>query len=109
MNNSIEIESEQQMNSILESIDGEKSAIIDFYADWCGPCRNLMPTLEKIANENENIIVMKVNVDRNSDIARKQDFMVRSIPTLFFYRDGSIQSKLMGIQSEETLINQAKG
>lgn len=109
MENIIEIQSEDQMKEILSSVDENQSVIIDFYASWCGPCKALLPIAEKVANENDDIILMKINVDQNASIARKPEFMVRSIPTLFFYRDGEIKSSLLGIQSEDTLIKQARG
>lgn len=69
---------------------GDKPAIVDFYADWCGPCRRLSPILEEIAAEQKGkIIIYKVNVDDERDIATA--FGIRSLPTLFFISaDGTI-------------------
>lgn len=62
---------------------GDRPAIVDFYADWCGPCRKLSPLLEEIAAEYKNdIIIYKVNVDKEPDLATA--FGIRSLPTLFF-------------------------
>ena len=63
--------------------EGDKPCIIDFYADWCGPCRALTPTVEKLSKKYANDFVMaKIDVDTNPEIA--QHFGVRSIPSLFF-------------------------
>lgn len=69
---------------------GDKPAIIDFYADWCGPCKRLSPILEEIAAEYEGeVIIYKVNVDDERDIATA--FGIRSLPTLFLYPNKGTQ------------------
>ena len=79
-------------NENYEDIIKEGLWIIDFYADWCGPCRMLMPVLEKL---EENIL--KINVDNHSDIAQK--FGVMSIPTLCFFKDGELKNKVIGFRN----------
>lgn len=64
----------------------EGKVIIDFYADWCGPCKMLGPVLEDLSNSREDIKVIKINVDSESELARK--FGVMSIPALFLFEDG---------------------
>ena len=60
---------------------GKRPALIDFYADWCGPCKTLLPTVEKLAIKHESdFVIAKVNVDKNRELA--QEFKVRSIPAL---------------------------
>ena len=80
----------------------KKPILLDFYADWCGPCRSLMPTVEKLAKDYEGKIeVQKVNVDENSELAGK--FGVRSIPALFFLKDKEIVDRSTGNLPEAVL------
>lgn len=83
-------------------IDQDKPVLLDFYADWCGPCQALLPTVERLAEKyKEDFIVRKINVDKNPQLA--QQFKVRSIPALFIIKDKEIQEKLVGMQSEQAL------
>ena len=72
----------------------EKPVIVDFYADWCGPCRMLGPVLEELASERDDILVAKVNVDAEPELAR--EFNVFSIPTIVVMRDGEIVHQSSG-------------
>lgn len=81
---------------------GDKPAIIDFYADWCGPCKRLSPILEEIATEYDGeIIIYKVNVDDERDIATA--FGIRSLPTLFFVPTRGNPSVVEGFLPKEEL------
>lgn len=81
---------------------GDKPAIIDFYADWCGPCKRLSPILEEIAAEYEGeVIIYKVNVDDERDIATA--FGIRSLPTLFFVPKQGNPSVVEGFLPKEEL------
>ena len=71
-----------------------KAVLIDFYADWCGPCRMMAPVVEEIATENANVIVGKINVDDEPELAQK--FGVMSIPTLIVLRDGKESARSTG-------------
>ncbi len=83
-------------------IDQDKPVLLDFYADWCGPCQALLPTVERLAEKyKEDFVVRKINVDKNPQLA--QQFKVRSIPALFILKDKQIQEKLVGMQSEQAL------
>ena len=83
-------------------IDQDKPVLLDFYADWCGPCIALLPTVEKLADKyKEDLIVRKINVDKNPALA--QQFKVRSIPALFILKDKEIKEHLIGMQSEQKL------
>ncbi|GLU45364.1 thioredoxin [Allomuricauda sp. NBRC 101325] len=90
-------------NNDYEALIGqEKPILLDFYADWCGPCQALLPTVEKLSKEYEGSIeIQKVNVDKNQELASK--FEVRSIPALFFIKDSEIVDRTVGVQSESVL------
>ena len=77
-------------------------AIIDFWADWCGPCRMLSPELEKISKE-ENIKVCKINVDEERELAHK--FGISSIPTVLYAKSGEIQKKTVGYMGKKFILD----
>ena len=79
-----------------ELISSDKITIVDFWAEWCGPCRTQLPILEKFANKNEDTQVVKINVDENSELAQK--YSVRSIPTIIYFKSGTVQHKTVGVQ-----------
>lgn len=70
-------------------------SMIDFWADWCGPCRALAPVIEELAAENEGIAFGKLNVDDYPELANKFD--VKSIPTLLFFKDGELMDVSIGV------------
>ncbi|MCT4587836.1 MAG: thioredoxin [Carboxylicivirga sp.] len=97
----IELKSKSELNELLNS---NTPVLLDFYADWCGPCQTLLPIVESLAEEHkDDVIIAKINVDQNQDLA--SDFQVRNIPALFLIKDQDVQEKLVGLQSK----NQLKG
>ena len=76
--------------------------IVDFWAEWCGPCRMLTPILEELATEKGAAVkIGKVNVDENPNLSQK--FNVRSIPMLVFFKDGQAKETVVGVQSKAAL------
>lgn len=86
---------------VLEDLAEERELVLaDFYADWCGPCQMLEPTLETIAADTE-ATVAKVDVDANQDLALS--YGVRGVPTLVLFVDGEPTERMVGLQSEDDL------
>ncbi len=79
-----------------------KTVLLDFYADWCGPCRMIAPILEEIAAENPNITVGKINVDNDMELAIR--FQVSSIPLLVAMKDGQIVNKTLGVTPKDEIL-----
>jgi thioredoxin 1 len=96
----------QQLNksNFEETISNNDVVLVDFYADWCGPCKALQPTLEALDTEFEGkAIISKINVDSNPELS--QQFDIRSIPALFYFKNGKIVGKQSGLQSK-TILSQ---
>jgi thioredoxin 1 len=85
-----------------ELVDEHDVVLVDFYADWCGPCKMLEPTVEEIAAETD-AAVLKVDIDELQDLAR--DAGVRSVPTLQFYAGGEEAKRLIGVQDKDDLLD----
>jgi thioredoxin 1 len=94
----VELNSENFEELVLKS---ETPVLVDFWAPWCGPCRLLTPTLEKLADETESVVVAKLNVDENQSLAAK--YQVRGIPTLILFKDGNLDKKVSGVQTLDNL------
>lgn len=84
-----------------------KTLIVDFWAEWCGPCKLLSPIIEELATElEEQVTFGKVNLDSNQDLAMK--FSIRSIPTLLMFKDGELKDTKVGLLSKSDLQNWIK-
>ena len=86
-----------------EVLSSDKPVILDFWAEWCGPCRMLGPVIDEIAEENSNIKVGKVNVDNEISLATL--FGIESIPTLLFFKNGEMYDKLIGVRNKEDILS----
>jgi len=107
-------EEEKQMEIITltsenfekEVLKSEKTVLVDFYADWCGPCKMMSPIVEKIANESTDLKVGKVNIDEEETLAIQ--YGVMSIPTFIVVKNGEVVNKVVGAVSKSELENLIK-
>ncbi len=82
--------------------NSSKPVLLDFYADWCGPCRMVSPIVDEIAKENPQYLIGKVNVDQEPELA--QDFKVLSIPTLVVRKDGKAIKQVTGARPKSQIL-----
>ncbi len=88
-------------NEVLKS---DKPVLVDFYADWCGPCKMMAPVVEELAELYDGKAkVGKLNVDNNEEVAMK--YGVMSIPTLLVIKNGQVEAKMVGVQKREVLMD----
>ena len=90
-------------NFEAEVLKSEKPVLVDFFATWCGPCRMVAPVLEEIAEENENIKVVKIDVDQEPGLAQK--FGVTSIPLLVVIKDGKVVNQSLGAKPKDQILS----
>ncbi len=90
-------------NFEAEVINSDKPVLLDFYADWCGPCRMVGPVIAEIADERNDIKVGKINVDEQSELASK--FGVMSIPMLAVIKDGKVVNTAVGARPKEQILD----
>ena len=85
-------------------LQSEKPVLIDFWAEWCAPCRMIAPLLDDVAGEYaDRLSVIKLNIDENPNTAQK--FGIRSIPTLMLFKDGAVQAQKLGAMSKSQLTD----
>ena len=95
----LNVTSENYESEVLKS---EKTVLIDFYADWCGPCKMMSPVIDEIAEEmKETVKVGKINVDENQDLA--MEYGVMSIPTIVVLKNGEVQKTFVGVTDKEEI------
>jgi thioredoxin 1 len=93
------------MENFKEIINGERPVLIDFYADWCGPCRLQAPILDELKKiVGERVAIVKVNIDKSEDLA--MEYRVRSVPTLILFKNGQQLWRASGLQTLDTLSEQ---
>lgn len=82
-------------------INSPNTVVVDFFADWCGPCKMLSPVLEKLDSMNPDVVFYKVNIDENPSLA--DEFEVRSIPNVVIFKNGQAADRSIGFVSEQQL------
>jgi thioredoxin 1 len=91
-----------------EYLSNDKPILVDFWAEWCGPCKMLTPTIDELADEYANkIVIGKLNVDEHPSIA--SEYGIRSIPSLLFFKDGKVQNQIMGAVSKNDIAKTLDG
>jgi thioredoxin 1 len=90
--------------SFNDAISGDKAVLVDFWAEWCGPCRVIAPVLEELADEQDGFDIGKLNVDHNPQTAAAHDVM--SIPTLILFKDGVEKKRIVGAAPKHKLVNE---
>ncbi|MFL5826624.1 MAG: thioredoxin [Thermoleophilaceae bacterium] len=88
-------------NFSAEVLESDKPVLVDFWAPWCGPCRVIAPSLEEIAEERDDLRIVKLNVDENQQTAAQ--FEVMSIPTLIVFKHGQVAHKIIGALPKKRL------
>ena len=89
-----------------EVLEAKETVLADFFAVWCGPCQMMEPVLESFAKNNPKVKVVKVNVDEAQELAMQYNVM--SIPTLYVFKQGKPVNQMMGVQSEDSLVQATK-
>lgn len=90
--------------NLEEVLQTDKLVVIDFYADWCGPCKTIGPIINEVSKEyKDKVVIGKVDVDNNDDAATK--YSIRNIPTILFIKNGEIVDKVVGVISKKPLVD----
>lgn len=97
----IEIENKTEFEEKVLNAEGR--VLVDFFATWCGPCKMQLPIIDALVEENENINVAKVDIDKNRDIAMEYNIM--SVPTLALFENGEIVKEVLGLHSKDDLLS----
>ena len=91
------------MSSFKELVNGDKPLLVDFFAEWCGPCKTQAPILKEAKDRlGDDVRIIKIDVDKNPDVARQ--FNVQGVPTLILFKQGQVKWRQSGVVQANTLI-----
>ena len=90
-------------NFQVEVLQSDRPVLVDFWASWCGPCRMVIPLIEEIAEEREDIKVVKINVDEEQELAMQ--YQIMSIPTLMVFKNGEITAQALGALPKNQILD----
>lgn len=99
----LEVSSNNFEEEVLKS---EKPVLVDFYADWCGPCKMLSPIVEEVAKEIDSVKVCRINIDENEDLA--VEYGIMSIPTLVVIKNGKETNRTVGVVGKDDILEMVK-
>lgn len=102
----MEVKTITKSNFEQEVLKADKPVLLDFWAAWCGPCKMVGPVVEEIAAENDDIIVGKINVDEEQELAIQ--FSVMSIPTLIVFKNGEMTNQQVGVIPKDAILGMVK-
>jgi thioredoxin 1 len=95
------------MSNFNELINSTKPTLVDFYADWCGPCKMMSPIIDETKKDlGAGATILKIDIDKNTDVARK--YGIRSIPTLVLFKEGEIVWRQSGVPSKSLIVESVK-
>ena len=86
-------------DNFKEVINGDQPVLVDFWAEWCGPCKMVAPVLDELADSNEKVVIGKLNVDENQELAFQ--YQVQSIPTFVLFQNGQVKDRMMGAMPKQ--------
>lgn len=93
------LKSKEQFTDLINE---DKTTLVDFYADWCGPCKMIAPIIEELASEESAVNIAKLNVDDLNEVA--QEYRVSSIPTILIFKNGEVKERIVGFRPKEELL-----
>ena len=93
-------------NFETEVLKADKLTLVDFWADWCGPCKQVAPILDEISNEMNGVVIAKHNIDQQPNIPTK--YGIRSIPTMLIFKDGEVKAQKVGVTTKSNIVSWIK-
>lgn len=90
----------------LQELIAEGNVVVDFWAEWCGPCKSIAPILEELDNDNPDLKIVKLNIDEHPNASSEHG--IRSIPTMLFFKDGELKETVVGAVTKTTLQEAAQ-